>query len=630
MKLKFTLLLMVTISALNAQIANCFLDDFTPKSATIPISQVVSKPTNTPTVTVTITNDTLGKISKYVFGNAIAVWMGNNTGNSTFLKNTQALNPSLIRFPGGSWSNMFFWNGNPTDLPDSIYDGTKGVKALFYPISGKNDWPTTTENYYKLRQQTGSQGLITVNYGYARYGLSNNPVAQAAHLAAQWVRYDNGRTKFWEIGNENAGPWEVGWMIDTNINKDGQPKIITGQLYGQHFKVFADSMRAAAAEVNAKIFIGAQVLHYDGTTSWNSVDKTWNVGVFDEVGDAADFYVMHNYYGSSANVDNVLSAARTEPLKNISFIQQDIINKNAFSKPVALTEYNMNNNSTGATMGHSYINGIQATILFNELIKNNFGLGTRWLLASGDDGMFYQGNNSSLLWQPRPEFYYAYYQQKFTGDHAISATANNSNIYAYASRFASGETGVVIINKGKTAQVLKIDPINIGVGTKYYSYTLTGGIDNIDSSLYVSVNGVGPTGTQWGPREDLETISANAYNTDNAIILNCPRLSVQFVMLDAGDIASVKDQVEDKFEISNYPNPFSTNSIIHFKTISSELVSLEVFDHTGRKISTLINKVLTPGNNTVNFDGSSLPAGVYFYKLIIGNYMTTRKMILLK
>ena len=621
---------MVSFAALNAQIANCFLDDFTPKSATIPVSQAASKPTNTPTVTVTITNDTLGRISKYVFGNAIAVWMGNNTGNSTFLKNTQALNPSLIRFPGGSWSNIFFWNGKPTDIPDSIYDGTKGVKALFYPISGKNDWPTTTENYYKLRQQTGSQGLITVNYGYARYGLSSNPVAQAAHLAAQWVRYDNGRTKFWEIGNENAGPWEAGWMIDTNINKDGQPKIITGQLYGQHFKVFADSMRAAAAEVNAKIFIGAQVLHYDGTTSWNLVDKTWNVGVFDEVGDAADFYVMHNYYGSAANVDNVLSAARTEPLKNISFIQQDIINKNAFSKPVALTEYNMNNSSTGATMGHSYINGMQATILFNELIKNNFGLGARWLLATGEDGMFYHGNNSSLLWQPRPEFYYAYYQQKFTGDHAISATANSSNIYAYASRFANGETGVVIINRGKTAQTLKIDPINIGVGTKYYSYTLTGGIDNIDSSLYVSVNGVSPTGTQWGPRENLETITANAYITDNAIILNCPRLSVQFVMLDAGDISSVKNQVEDKFEINNYPNPFTTNSIIRFKTISSELVTLEVFDPTGRKISTLINKVLAPGNNTINFDGSSLPAGVYIYKLRIGNYMTTRKMILLK
>ncbi|HAH25751.1 MAG TPA: alpha-L-arabinofuranosidase, partial [Prolixibacteraceae bacterium] len=109
-------------------------------------------------------------------------------------------NPSLIRFPGGSWSDIFFWNGKPTDVPDSVYNGTTGKKELFYAISGKNDWPTTTDNYYKLRQQTGSQGLITINYAYARYGLSAKPVVQAAHLAADWVRYDKGRTKFWEIG----------------------------------------------------------------------------------------------------------------------------------------------------------------------------------------------------------------------------------------------------------------------------------------------------------------------------------------------------------------------------------------------------------------------------------------------
>ncbi len=43
---------------------------------------------------------------------------------------------------------------------------------------------------------------------------SANPVAAAAHLAADWVRHDHGRTKFWEIGNENFGNWEAGYNID--------------------------------------------------------------------------------------------------------------------------------------------------------------------------------------------------------------------------------------------------------------------------------------------------------------------------------------------------------------------------------------------------------------------------------
>ncbi len=619
-------------ASLFAQDTNCFLEDFEPKTATVPISEAAEKTANASTVTVTLSTDTLGKISKYVFGNAMAVWMGNNTGEAGFVENTQLLDPSLIRFPGGSWSNIFFWDGNPTDIPDSAYDSS-GERVKFYAISGKNDWPTTTENYYKLREQTGSQGLITVNYGYARYGLSDDPVAQAAHLAADWVRYDNGRTKFWEIGNENAGPWEAGWKIDTDANKDGQPEIITGQLYGQHFNVFADSMRAAAAEVGATIYIGAQVLHFDGTTSWNSVDHTWNEGVFSEVGDGADFYVMHNYFGNDANAGNLLSVAATDPKKNIDFIKQDIIDKNGFPKPVAITEYNVNSNSANETMGQSYINGMQATILFNELIKNNFGLGARWLLASGENGMFYQGNDASLRWQPRPDFYYAYYTQKFTGDHAIPATSDNSNVLAYASTFASGETGVVIVNKGKADQVVKIDPQTIGFGDQYYNYSLTGGTDNGDFSLYVSVNGVSPTGTQWGPREALETIPAKAYSIGASIKLEVPGRSVQFVMIGAGNnslpqVTSLASELENEADLLNYPNPFADVTTIRFKTQSNELVALEIFNHAGKKISTLINKELPSGTHQIDFNGTSLPAGLYFYQLKVGNNSTTRKMIL--
>ena len=620
-------------TSLFAQGPNCFLDDFAPKTAKIPISVVANKTANTPTVTVTLSADTLGQISKYVFGNATAVWIGNVTGETKFVENTKLLNPSLIRFPGGSWSNIFFWDGAPSDVPDSAYDSS-GKRVKFYAISGKNDWPTTTDNYYKLRQQTGSQGLITVNYGYARYGLSDDPVAKAAHHAAQWVRYDKGRTKFWEIGNENAGPWEAGWKINTKTNKDGQPEIITGKLYGQHFKVFVDSMRAAATEVGAKIYIGAQVLHYDGTTSWNSVDRTWNAGVFSEVGDAADFYVMHNYFGTDANAQNLLTVASTEPKKNISFIQQDIANKKGFQKPVAITEYNINYNSANETMGRSFVNGMQATILFNEMIKNNFGMGARWLLATGEDAMFYLGDNNSLRWQPRPDFYYAYYQQKFTGDHAIAANSSNSNILAYASRFASGETGVVIVNKGKTAQVVKINPKNIGVGNQYYNYSLTGGTDNGDFSFYVSVNGVKATGTQWGPRENLETIQANAFSVDQAIKLDVPAMSVQFIMVDSGNKqlypTSVTNKLENEQSLINYPNPFSDLTTIQFQTSSNALVVLDVYDQTGRKVSTLINSKLPSGTHQVKFNGSTLPEGLYFYKLKVDNSSITKKMILKK
>ena len=142
-------------------------------------------------------------------------------------------------------------------VPHTISATGTANKGKFYGQSGISGDITTPDQYYRLRKKINvTEGLITVNYAYARYGTSIDPVAKAAHLAADWVRYDNGRTKFWEIGNENAGPWEYGWMIDTSINKDGQPQIISGELYGKHFRIFADSMKAAAEEIGAAIYIG--------------------------------------------------------------------------------------------------------------------------------------------------------------------------------------------------------------------------------------------------------------------------------------------------------------------------------------------------------------------------------------
>jgi len=60
-------------------------------------------------------------------------------------------------------------------------------------------------------------------------------------------------------------------------------------------------MRKAAADVGAKIKIGAQLVQTDPVNSWNAVDKTWNSGLFASAGDYADFYIVHDYFTGSDN-----------------------------------------------------------------------------------------------------------------------------------------------------------------------------------------------------------------------------------------------------------------------------------------------------------------------------------------
>ncbi len=80
----------------------------------------------------------------------------------------------------------------------------------------------------------------------------------------------------------------------------------------------------------------------------------------------------------------------------------------------------------------------------------------------------------------------------------------------------------------------------------------------------------------------------------------------------------------------NYPNPFNPSTAISFATSSRELVTLEVFNVLGQRVSTLVDQVLPAGRHTIEFNGSPFASGVYLYRLRTDGETLTRKMVLLK
>ena len=218
----------------------------------------------------------------------------------------------------------------------------------------------------------------------------------------------------------------------------------------------------------------------------------------------------------------------------MTFIQKDISDKSASPKPIALTEWNMQGWKEYELAKCSIINGMQAVILFCELMKHNYGMSSRWLLANWNaDGMLYRGDDPDIReWCPRSTYYYVYFLHKFLGDHALGTTSDNNDIVAYASAFNSGELGVIIINKGTADQIVKINIRNKTIGEKYYVYTLTGGDDNGDFSKYVYINNEKPSENHFGPIEKLENIPSWAYSIENDIKISSPGRSVSMVMIE--------------------------------------------------------------------------------------------------
>ncbi len=93
----------------------------------------------------------------------------------------------------------------------------------------------------------------------------------------------------------------------------------------------------------------------------------------------------------------------------------------------------------------------------------------------------------------------------------------------------------------------------------------------------------------------------------------------------------ISSEVPDNFILyQNYPNPFNPSTNLEFEISQLGFVTLKIYDMIGKEIMTLINTNLTPGTYKYKFDASSLPGGVYFYKLSSGNFSNTKKMVVLK
>ncbi|MCJ7553222.1 MAG: T9SS type A sorting domain-containing protein, partial [Ignavibacteriaceae bacterium] len=80
----------------------------------------------------------------------------------------------------------------------------------------------------------------------------------------------------------------------------------------------------------------------------------------------------------------------------------------------------------------------------------------------------------------------------------------------------------------------------------------------------------------------------------------------------------------------NYPNPFNPSTKISFELPNSGFVSLKVYDMLGREIAVLVDKEMTSGSHTVNFNAANLASGNYVYQLTSNGNVLTNKMVLLK
>jgi len=80
--------------------------------------------------------------------------------------------------------------------------------------------------------------------------------------------------------------------------------------------------------------------------------------------------------------------------------------------------------------------------------------------------------------------------------------------------------------------------------------------------------------------------------------------------------------------LQNYPNPVNPTTTIKYQVPELSFVTLKVYDVLGNEVTTLVNEEIPAGSYDVEFDGSELTSGIYFYRLQIGSIIEAKKMVL--
>lgn len=103
-----------------------------------------------------------------------------------------------------------------------------------------------------------------------------------------------------------------------------------------------------------------------------------------------------------------------------------------------------------------------------------------------------------------------------------------------------------------------------------------------------------------------------------------------FFKKSASDASEEKNIPEKLGFLKNYPNPFNPSTTIEFDLAEVTEVRIDIYNNAGQKVETLLNKSMQAGNHKIEWDGSGMASGIYYYKIQVSGFQDVKRMILVK
>lgn len=408
----------------------CILTLSAPAGPPAPVAGAPSEPGGTLAVRVSVDARRTIRVMapQRLGGTNVAMWYFPSTYDSPEVsKWMRQLHAGYIRMPGGSWSNVVYWNGHGVRRADGTVDTSKvgpdGYPAVDYsgyapsfladpqtlhPASGGWHGHVDVKKQHEfIKAIPGTEAMVCPNAGTGR-----------AIDAEEWVKWANRKmdygVRYWEIGNELGGSWEAG----TELPFGKGP--LTPEMYTRRYNGMADAMR----EVDPTIKIG----------SCPFVEETLR-----DCGKNVDFVSIHTYPGSTTlsesqmfgDIGNMVKG-QVDQVKGWIHRYQPQREKEI---EIAYSEWNLG----GGINNSELFGGLWSSIFLGEMARNDVAIATQWdcfsdLLFGADDH-----------YARKPEYYALSLWNNYMGERLIPATSDNRAVYTFGSRSDDAVT-VMLVN----------------------------------------------------------------------------------------------------------------------------------------------------------------------------------------
>ena len=451
--------------------------------------------------------------------------------------------------------------------PAWTYTSEESYSVSLTVSDGTNQHTYIAENYINVLGQS-SDILVVNGIAYVTYGT------QMADLYNTSACFGNHQVDIWDLfGNQ---------CFDYAAN----PNIQTVNLFNRHIPVSILNMYKKIIWMGNSY--GGDEVFYNPATMLNYITNGGNLLLATREG--ADFFNtdFQNYCG-------ITSFSGLSALTQLIAVDDSLVD-------IPVTSTNDRNQFALLDAGS------QAVPIFDDNVGTNFIAGFR--IQKENNGGFiyiagrpYRMNNSAMYQN------YNYMINNWLNYSSLSLQSPNG-----------GEVWIV----GETEEITWAD-INV------YDVKIELSVNNGNNwtTIVESTPNTGSYSWQVTAPDSSDQCLIRITNKDDE---NVNDISDDVFTIDIiSGIEETEENIPSEFDLSqNYPNPFNPVTSIKYQVPEASLVSIKVYDLIGRELKVLVNEVKQPGTYQVNFDSGNFASGVYFYKMIAGDFSSVKKMNLLK